>query len=188
MSAGELLDEKDILEKATDIPRNCNCAIYFLIRENKIVYIGRAVEVYGRLRNQQGRITFDKVYIHKCDRSDLNRVEREYIHKYQPLVNKLTTNKDIPTVQMDMDVSPEFKKSVSEICYTTRTSQAALFDYFLVLYKREEAYKEDDAYRESLQEKRAPVGMSAEEYVQAVAENEQAAEEHDAKTARDGAQ
>ena len=133
----ELLEEKYILENAIDIPRNKNCAIYFLIRENKIIYIGRSVEVHARIRFQQGHITFDKVYIHKCERSDLNRLEREYIRKYRPLVNISIAENDVPTVQMDMDVSPNFKKSIDEICFKTRTAQAVLFDYLMTLYQRE---------------------------------------------------
>lgn len=87
-----LLDEKDILSDSMEwsFP-NCP-GIYFLIRENKIVYVGQSKSVVARLLSHYKYKNFDRFYYCKVNESELNDYETYYILKFAPEENKTIPN------------------------------------------------------------------------------------------------
>lgn len=59
--------------------------IYFLIKENKVVYIGKSKDIHQRLSNHNHKFD-DYVYI-ECDEELLNKYESYYITLCKPTLN-----------------------------------------------------------------------------------------------------
>lgn len=64
--------------------------VYFLIRQNKIVYVGQSRDVYSRVQSHRAerRIEFDRFKFLDVAVADLNTVERFYIAKFDPEYNR----------------------------------------------------------------------------------------------------
>lgn len=62
--------------------------VYFLIRHNQIIYIGQAVNIPIRIAVHARRIMFDRYHSIECALSRLDAVERAYIRKFRPLLNR----------------------------------------------------------------------------------------------------
>jgi predicted GIY-YIG superfamily endonuclease len=60
--------------------------VYFLISNNKIVYVGQSVNVYARISGHAGK-TFDSFTVIPCPREHLNVLESLYIHMFDPPLN-----------------------------------------------------------------------------------------------------
>lgn len=66
--------------------------IYILCNKEHIVYVGQTIDIERRLREHRHNIVYDKVYVRRCLRSQLNRLERACIKFFRPLLNrKLST-------------------------------------------------------------------------------------------------
>jgi hypothetical protein len=76
------IDKKTILENA--IPRPAS-GIYFLIKNEEIIYIGKAVSVFARLI--QHPVKFDKFHFIQCEEKDLSITEKVLISKFKPAQN-----------------------------------------------------------------------------------------------------
>ena len=64
-----------------------DCFIYFLVREEHVVYVGRTQKnIFGIYSNLSNKI-FDSVYILECDEQNLNYYQDIYIKKYLPIYN-----------------------------------------------------------------------------------------------------
>jgi len=87
----DLLSESDILSKAKK-PEDVS-GVYFLIRDEKIVYVGQSKCVYARLETHKKEKDFDKVTIVKCAQDKLKPLEELYIRKFQPPLNIASLNK-----------------------------------------------------------------------------------------------
>lgn len=75
------------------------CFIYFLIKNNIVVYVGQTSQ--GMLRPYQHikDKDFNEIRLMFCDKEELNKLEEYYIVKYSPMYNKLITNRDIINLQ-----------------------------------------------------------------------------------------
>ena len=64
--------------------------IYFLIKQNEIVYIGQSINLHSRMASHKiSRIfDFDAYSWVECDKSDLGDTEAEYILRFKPVLNK----------------------------------------------------------------------------------------------------
>jgi hypothetical protein len=83
----ELLNESDIARAA--VPVSDLCGIYFLLLEERIVYVGQSFSCHRRIAEhaQQGGKLFTSFHILPCDQCDLDRFEALYIEKFQPAYN-----------------------------------------------------------------------------------------------------
>lgn len=72
--------------------------IYFLCRDDRIVYIGQAVDLSRRIPQHLKEKNFDRVFYINVKEEDLNNVEIELIKYYQPEYNK-TSNRAKDLVQ-----------------------------------------------------------------------------------------
>ena len=60
--------------------------VYFLISNNKIVYVGQSVNVYARL-GAHAHKNFDSFTVLPCPKEHLNVLESLYIHIFDPPLN-----------------------------------------------------------------------------------------------------
>ncbi len=80
----------EILEKHSSLPK---IGIYFLFKNNQLVYIGQSIDIELRIRNHYKEKDFDTYSYVLCLIEELNDVEKKYIQKYTPILNKrLNTN------------------------------------------------------------------------------------------------
>ena len=65
------------------------CIIYFLIKDNEVVYVGQSKNGINRIAfHIYNRKDFDSFYFINCNIKELNDLENYYIIKYQPKYNK----------------------------------------------------------------------------------------------------
>lgn len=68
----------------------CNfCGVYFLLDNNKIVYIGKSTNIISRIAEhaKKGR-TFSHYYAMPCSAEGLDDLEKEMIRRFMPEQNK----------------------------------------------------------------------------------------------------
>lgn len=67
--------------------------IYFLCRDDRIVYIGKTLNINSRLGAHVSLKGFDRVFYMEVDKEDLDRIEKELILYYDPELNKTLMNR-----------------------------------------------------------------------------------------------
>jgi hypothetical protein len=80
-----LLDEDAILLLAGI--RKKRCGIYFLIKNDEIVYVGQSVNIHNRIATHENVKDFDRFTYVECEQRDLSRIEAMYIDMYKPKYN-----------------------------------------------------------------------------------------------------
>lgn len=81
------LSKKEILAKSK-IDNADISGIYFLIKNNKIVYIGQSTSIAIRLASHNHKGSFDCYSYIACHKTDLDFMESMYIDIYRPELNK----------------------------------------------------------------------------------------------------
>lgn len=90
----ELLSREDILKLAEPFPSRRD-GVYFLIKKDKIVYVGESIDVDKRIIQhiQEKKKSFDRFAFIECGNEYICELEAEYIAKLSPVYNKkLTVN------------------------------------------------------------------------------------------------
>jgi hypothetical protein len=85
LTSGVLLREHEIVEHA--VPMHTACGVYFLILEQKIVYVGQSTNVFSRIFTHAQTKTFDSYVYIPCDKEMLDKLESLYIHFLSPPLN-----------------------------------------------------------------------------------------------------
>lgn len=84
------MEEKfDYEYKLQDVYYPC---IYFLIKKDKVVYVGQTEFGLKRILSHITEKDFDTIKTIKCVKENLNQMEIAYIVKYQPTYNKYLSN------------------------------------------------------------------------------------------------
>lgn len=70
------------------------CGIYFLIKNNEIVYVGKSVCIEARVaaHRSKGEKAFDNVIYFECPEEEVDQIEKILIGKLQPKYNKTYTD------------------------------------------------------------------------------------------------
>jgi hypothetical protein len=68
------------------------CGIYFLVKNEEIIYIGQSVDIFVRCYTHANGIKFDSALFFECTASNLDMLEKQFIFRYQPIKNKSTPN------------------------------------------------------------------------------------------------
>jgi hypothetical protein len=84
VSGKTLLQEKDLVLAAK--PWQSFAGIYFLVHEDRVIYVGQSVNVYARISSHTDKV-FDRFTVLPCAKENLNLVESLYIHTLQPPLN-----------------------------------------------------------------------------------------------------
>ena len=117
---------KDIIT----LPKYKNCFVYFLIREDEVVYVGQTTHGITRPYSHSDKV-FDEVKILYCDENMLDVTEDFYIEKYKPEYNKQRNyevvwglqrvrNNIRKTFEMPNYNIPKLKKFLKELNIPTR--------------------------------------------------------------------
>ena len=85
--AGARHAEADIV--AASIPARAACGIYFLIKDKKVVYVGKSTDLFSRISDHKRKTGFDSFSFLPCERGDLDRLEMAYILALMPKYNRL---------------------------------------------------------------------------------------------------
>jgi len=75
----EILKRKQILLK--------QCFVYFLVKNDEIVYVGQTTRGIARIYNHYGQKDFDFYSFIECKEEELNDLEASYIIKFNPIYN-----------------------------------------------------------------------------------------------------
>jgi len=69
---------------------NPKCGIYFLIKNNNIIYVGQSIDIWSRVMTHSLDIEkdFDYFSCHFCDKPYLDELELKYILKFKPSLNR----------------------------------------------------------------------------------------------------
>lgn len=65
--------------------------IYFLLLNSEIIYVGKSINCYERIRVHRGSKNFDDFKILKINRNEIDFMpilERHFITKFNPVLNK----------------------------------------------------------------------------------------------------
>lgn len=78
--------------------------VYFLIQDNKIVYVGQSVNVFNRIACHTKDKRFDSYYFLPCPHGNLDVIESAYIHALNPLLNGECGDyqKHAPSTKLDL--------------------------------------------------------------------------------------
>ena len=79
--------ENEILENRLPIQDVIRSGVYFLIKNERIVYVGQSVNVYSRIADHYKNKFFSDVFSVPCPRSNLDVLESMYIHTFNPDLN-----------------------------------------------------------------------------------------------------
>lgn len=121
-----LLCEAEIVAASGPIDRP-QSGIYFLIRDDRIVYVGQSVHVEARLAAHAADMSkaFDKAVWYPCPRESLSATERAYLSALLPEYNndpitlglKRAANPPLsePDIQNRDDFGPEWQKRAAEL-------------------------------------------------------------------------
>lgn len=78
---------EDIVEAATSVGGLLNSGIYFLIKDEKIIYVGQSISVLSRVKDHQNYRDFDHFTCIPCPKEHLDMLESLYIHFLRPEQN-----------------------------------------------------------------------------------------------------
>lgn len=82
-----MLEKDEILKRKKEISEEERCLVYFLIKDNEIVYVGQTIQGLLRVYTHCGQKDFDSYFAIKCEKEKLNEVEASYIVKFNPVLN-----------------------------------------------------------------------------------------------------
>lgn len=76
-----------IVEAATNARHLLTSGIYFLIKDQKIIYVGQSISVLSRIKDHQNHRDFDHFTCIPCPKEHLDMLESLYIHFLRPEQN-----------------------------------------------------------------------------------------------------
>ena len=74
-------------ENCIDVLKYENCFVYFLLKDNEVVYVGQTTVGISRPMAHYDK-DFDRIKLMYCEVEELNELENKYIIKYNPKYNK----------------------------------------------------------------------------------------------------
>lgn len=103
-----LLDEDEILFLAGISKRKCG--VYFLIKDEEIIYVGQSVNIEARIHQHRSTKSFDRFTYIECNSEDLNKIETMYINKLKPKLNynslgRLVLPMNLEVLQYNIDMN-----------------------------------------------------------------------------------
>lgn len=66
---------------------NILCGVYFLVKDNSVIYIGQSSNIINRLTGHKEK-NHDSVFYILCKKEDLLKLESHYIIAFNPILNK----------------------------------------------------------------------------------------------------
>jgi hypothetical protein len=85
LTGKRLLTADEIVSRAA--PWLPKCGIYFLIRGDRVIYVGQSTNLFSRITTHQASKEFDRFAYIECPRDALDVLESLYIHVLSPPLN-----------------------------------------------------------------------------------------------------
>lgn len=98
------------VDNVIDVPVYDKCFVYFLLKEDEVVYVGQTHKGLIRPLQHTDKI-FDKIKIIYCDPKFLDLTEDIYIEKYKPIYNTFCNYKFDYTLHRIRNVIRKITKS-----------------------------------------------------------------------------
>ena len=86
------MEKEEIIKNKTIYSREV--FIYFLIKDDIIVYVGQTAKGMSRIQAHEGNKDFNAYTIINCDKDELDELENHYILKFNPIYNKMINTND----------------------------------------------------------------------------------------------
>ena len=92
LTGGDMLIEQEIIAYKTAY--NAACGVYFLIENDRVVYVGQSINVYTRIYThmKDRQRQFDSYTYIPCEADELDVLESLYIHSLAPLLQGRSTH------------------------------------------------------------------------------------------------
>jgi len=101
MTGKTLHTETEIV--AVSEPYKIMCGVYFLVSNDRVVYVGQSVNIPARVaQHKTSGKTFDRVAFVECEKEWLNVLESLYIHVLRPLLNGDSNTKGLKASPLSM--------------------------------------------------------------------------------------
>lgn len=108
MVVGKAGEGPMVLEGFTEVTPILRCAVYALVKNGRVVYIGKSIKPLARINAHRRKwidkrkkvpladriqqnipgLLFDEIHVRPCRQDQLDELEREMIDRYRPPVNK----------------------------------------------------------------------------------------------------
>jgi hypothetical protein len=97
-----LLTEAEIVQAQLTTPTTSG--VYFLIKDNKVVYVGQSTQIFARIMHHVSTKDFDTFSYVECGKEMLDVMESLYIHTIRPPLNgKQNHDRRVPTAPITLD-------------------------------------------------------------------------------------
>lgn len=94
--------EEEIVSVSVPVPDICG--IYFLVHNNRVVYVGQSVNIPARVgHHKTAGKTFDRVAFVACQQEHLNILESLYIHILRPPLNGDSNTRGLKAAPLSME-------------------------------------------------------------------------------------
>lgn len=119
--------------------------VYFLKKDNKVVYVGQSVDIHRRIIEHKRVKEFDSYDFVECDKNLLDSTENSFIMHYNPILNIRkalinTSPKIVKKYEKDNDntiisISIEAQKRIKELAKREKYTIRTMFDILLENYE-----------------------------------------------------
>jgi len=82
LTGKHMVSEQDIVAQAESFENQCG--VYFLVKDNRVVYVGQSVHISARLADHSKTKDFDSYAFIRCGKEKLDMLESLYIHALSP--------------------------------------------------------------------------------------------------------
>ena len=83
-----IISMNKILKNKQPYNDNSFCFVYFLLKDDKVVYVGKTINGLFRIREHSVDKEFDSFCMLKVDKNKLLDIEADNIFKYKPIYNR----------------------------------------------------------------------------------------------------
>lgn len=84
LTGKHMLIEREIVKVASPIDTSDYCGVYFLVKGDRVVYVGQSIHIQMRVREHSKDKDFDSFSFIRCEKKKLNVLESLYIHALRP--------------------------------------------------------------------------------------------------------
>lgn len=120
-----------------------NIFIYFLLKNNEVVYVGKTTKGIQRPISHSYTKDYDLIKIIYCEEKDLDYLEDKYILKYKPVYNKLVnliSNYSLPRVRDRVRVEFSNKITIPKVKKLLSKLNIEPFEYNCIKYIKKEEF------------------------------------------------
>lgn len=101
--------KKDIISNKKSVNTNSSkSGIYFLLKGEEVVYVGKATNFIDRLIAHIDDKDFDSYSVVECSKDEIDELETEYIYEYMPIYNKTINSGDMLVSAKKLNLGSEY--------------------------------------------------------------------------------